>query len=310
MKQEFGLDALTHDPASVVTVGTFDGVHRGHQAVLRYLMARARAQGGRSTVVSFDPHPREVVYGRPVPLLTTIAERAAVMEGLGVDRFVVIPFTEAFSQLPAEAFVADVLARRVGLREIVIGYDHGFGRGREGDRALLATLGARLGFAVDVIPAQVVAQHVVSSTEIRRLLVEEGALALATALLGRPYALSGTVEEGARRGRTLGFPTANLRLDHPRKVVPKHGVYAVRVHTARARYGGMMNIGVRPTFDGAGLHLEVHLFDFDGDLYGTSLRVEFVERIREERKFSGLEALREQLYEDRHRCKAALQAVP
>lgn len=311
MKREYGLEQVVKDDRSVVTVGTFDGVHVGHQAILRYLMQRARDQKGQSVVVSFDPHPREVVHGDAVPLLTTIEERSDVMEHLGIDRFIVVSFTEAFSQLDPEAFVKQVLVERVGLKEIVIGYDHGFGKGREGDSALLEELGAQHGFGVDVIPAQAVEQHVVSSTQIRHQLVDEGDVTLAAEMLGRPYRLSGNVVEGDQRGRAIGFPTANLALTHPRKVVPRQGVYAVRVAGAdlAAEQGGMMNIGQRPTFDGAGPQQEVHLFDYSGQLYGEELRIEFVKRIREERRFDGVEALKEQLSRDRVRCKAALEKI-
>ena len=311
MKREYGLDQVVKDDQSVLTVGTFDGVHVGHQAILRYLLRRAQAQEGQSVVISFDPHPREVVHGEAVPLLTTVEERSDVLEHLGIDRFIVIDFTNAFSRLDAEAFVEDVLVSRVGLKEIVIGYDHGFGRGREGDSELLERLGARHGFAVDVIPPQEVEEHVVSSSEIRNLLADDGDVTLAAEMLGRPYRLAGTVIEGDRRGRAIGFPTANLELVHPRKVVPRQGVYAVRVHLPgdEAWRGGMMNIGRRPTFEGTGIHQEVHVFSFSGDLYGRELRIEFVERIRDERRFSGVDALVEQLSRDRARCKAALENV-
>ena len=311
MKREYGLDQVVRDDRSVVTVGTFDGVHIGHRAILNYLQQRAEAQSGQSVVVSFDPHPREVVHGEAVPLLTTIEERSDVMEELGIDRFIVIEFTDAFSKLDAASFVEQVLVERVGLKEIVIGYDHGFGRGRAGDSELLERLGGRLGFTVDVIPPQAVDEHVVSSTEIRTQLVEQGNVTLAAEMLGRSYRLTGTVIEGDKRGRTIGFPTANLAVSHPRKVVPRRGVYAVRVKGAElpADQGGMMNIGKRPTFNDSGRHQEVHLFDYEGTLYGEELRIEFVERIRDERRFEGVEALKEQLSRDRARCKAALEAV-
>ncbi len=311
MKREHGVDQIVRDPRSVVTVGTFDGVHRGHQAILRYVLERARARGGNSVVVTFDPHPREVVHDEPVPLLTTIDERADVFASLGLDRFIVIPFTKAFAQLRGEAFVTEVLVRRIGLQEIVIGYDHAFGRGREGDSRLLERLGREHGFGVDVIPAQVVEEHVVSSTEIRTLLVEAGDVREAARLLGRPYALRGRVVRGDARGKTIGFPTANIEVAHPRKVVPRGGVYAVRVTVEGEdeRRAGMMNIGVRPTFGGGALRLEVHLLDFDADLYDRHLRVEFVERIRDERRFDGVAALVEQLSQDRTRCIEALGGV-
>lgn len=305
MKREYGLEQVSRNPASVVTEGTFDGVHVGHQAIIRYLIERARSRGGESVVVTFDPHPREVVHGADVPLLTTIEERADVLEELGLDRLVVVEFTKAFSRMTARDYVEEVLVGQIGLQEIVIGYDHAFGRGREGNSALLETIGAERGFSVDVIPPQVVAEHAVSSTEVRRLLAEEGDVASVRPLLGRPYSATGTVVEGDRRGRAIGFPTANLDVRHPRKVIPKEGVYAVEVFGARSEgaVGGMMNIGRRPTFDGLDVRLEVHLLDFDGDLYGKRIRTEFVDRLREERPFSSVEALIEQLYADRARCK-------
>lgn len=308
MERIYGLEGLTPDRRSVVTVGTFDGVHRGHQALLRYVQERASRYGGRSVAVSFDPHPKEVVTGQPVPLLTTIDERAEALAKIGLDRFVVIPFTQAFSQLRGKAFIREVLAAQIGLQEIVIGYDHGFGRGREGDAELLQELGAELRFAVDVIPAQVVEAHVVSSTEIRHQLTETGDVALAREMLGRAYSLEGTVISGDQRGRTIGYPTANLERAHPRKVVPKIGVYAVEVMLPEGEaVPGMMNIGRRPTFDGVALRQEVHLLDFEGDLYGQTLRVAFIERLRDEQKFNGIDALVQQLSQDEARCRAVFR---
>ncbi|MEX0599555.1 MAG: bifunctional riboflavin kinase/FAD synthetase [Rhodothermales bacterium] len=307
MKRQFGLEQIHHDPTSVVTVGTFDGVHVGHQAILKYLAARADARGGSSVVLSFDPHPREVVHNTPVPLLTTIDERADAVERIGIDRFVTLPFTEAFSKLDAVAFVEDVLIERIGLREIVIGYDHAFGRDRQGNAELLKELGTRYGFTVDVIPPQVVEEHVVSSTEIRALLSEKGNVTLAAEMLGRPYGLHGTVVRGDGRGRKIGFPTANIAINHPRKVVPATGVYAVRVQRmtggkAGRQLNGMMNIGYRPTFGGGEHTVEVHLLDFDEDVYGEDLRIEFVRHLREERRFESKDELVEQLSRDRSRC--------
>lgn len=312
MKREYGLDQITHDERSVVTVGTFDGVHRGHQAIVRYLVERAHEQGGQSVVVSFDPHPRAVVQGEEVPLLTTPEERAELLEGLGLDRFIVIPFTRDFSNLSAEAYVEKILIERIGLKEIVIGYDHRFGSDRKGDPELLRRMGAQRGFTVDVIsPQEVEGYGVVSSSAIRRALREEGDPQRAARMLGRPYRLQGTVVRGSGRGKEIGFPTANIEPDDARKLVPRRGVYAVRVRVERdgGGYDGMMNIGQRPTFDGTGLHLEVHLLAFEDDLYGEKLRVEFVQRLRNEQKFASVEALKEQLLKDRERCRSALESL-
>ncbi len=310
MKFEHGLEQVSPDARSVVTVGTFDGVHQGHQAVLQFLMSRARERNGVSTVLSFDPHPREVLRGEPVPLLTTIEERAELLAELGIERFIVLPFTPALAAMPARRFVEEILVQRIGLQAICVGYDHTFGRNREGNVALLQQLGPQYGFAVDVIPPQVVDDRTVSSTLIRTLLVRDGAVRQAAALLGRPYMLQATVVRGDGRGRILGFPTANLHPVHPRKLIPRNGVYAVRVWlsgTTTPR-DGMMNIGMRPTFAGERRTLEVYVLDFEGDLYGQRIRVDFIERLRDERRFPSVEALREQLFRDRQRCMEVLRA--
>ena len=309
MRVEVGFEQIRRDPSSVVTIGTFDGVHLGHLAIIRYLLERTTERDGISTLVTFYPHPREVIQGRPVPVLTTIEERAAILEKIGLDRFVVIPFTKEFSRLPAEDFVADVLVNKVGVREVVIGYDHGFGHERKGNASLLREMGPRLGFEVDVIPVQVVDSHVVSSSEIRRS-IERGDVETAAALLGRRYSMIGKVVAGDGRGRTIGFPTANLEIAHPQKIIPADGVYAVLVEIEDdVLHPGMMNIGVRPTVDGTTRKLEVHLIDFEEDLYGRELRVEFVGHMRPERKFASLEELTKQLSQDRLRCKAMLEII-
>lgn len=312
MKREYGLDQVSRNPDSVVTVGIFDGVHRGHQAILRYLLQRSKARQGSSVVVTFDPHPREVVRGEHVPLLTTISERVDLLGRMGVDRVIVVPFTKEFARLSAEEFVEQILVEKIGLQEVVVGYDHGFGKGRAGDIKLLEDLGRLHGFSVDVIPPQAVDEHVVSSSEIRKLLMEEGNVRLADEMLGRYYCLEGKVARGDGRGHQIGFPTANLEVEDARKVIPAKGVYAVLVHlqgASESPLAGMMNIGERPTFNGADLRLEVHILDFDADLYGSILRVEFVERLRDERKFASVQELVEQLSRDERRCKDALAAL-
>lgn len=310
MKREIGWDDITHDDQSVVTVGTFDGVHRGHQAIIEYLRRRAEDQSGPSTLVSFDPHPRSVVHGDDVPLLTTVAERADLLEDLGLDRFVVIPFSMEFAQLSPEAYVRDVLVQRIGVQEITVGYDHRFGKDRAGDVDLLRELGATHAFEVDVIPPQEVDRDVVSSSSIRTLVGEEGAIEQANERLGRPYRLKGIVAHGEGRGRELGYPTANLALEDARKLIPKRGVYATTVTLPDGRQeGGMMNIGRRPTFDEMDVTVEVHLLDFEGDLYGEQLSVQFLRRLRDEQKFQSAEALTAQLSEDEQRCRTVVEAL-
>ena len=310
MTREHGYDEITRDDRAVLTTGTFDGVHRGHQAILQYLVERAEAVEGRATVVTFDPHPRAVLGGSPVPLLTTLDERADLMEALGLDRVVVLPFTRDLSILEPEAYVEDVLLGVIGLQEIVIGYDHRFGRNRAGDRALLERMGAQHGFTVDVIPEQIVTGITVSSTQIRRTLLEEGDARTATDLLGRPYSFAGTVVKGDQRGRQIGFPTANVDPEERRKLIPRPGVYAVRAEAPSGCFDGMMNVGRRPTFeqDGA-LKAEVHLFGFEGDLYGLRLRVHVLERLRDERRFDGVDDLVAQLREDQAQAERVLAAL-
>ena len=301
-------NTIARNDRSVVTVGTYDGVHLGHQAILSYIRKRAEILNGISTVVSFDPHPREVVLGERVPLLTTLEERAALLEESGIDRFVVLPFTRDLSMLEAEDYVRSILVETIGIQEIVIGYNHAFGRNRSGNRETLETLGKTLGFTVDVIPRQMIEDAAVSSSRIRKVLSEEGDTATVARLLGRPYAISGTVIRGAARGRVIGYPTANLRLHGTTKLVPKSGVYAVTARIDDRFVGGMMNIGQRPTFESESeISIETHFFDLDRNLYGRDLTLHFIERLRDEQRFSGVEELTEQLRKDEQAARALLE---
>ncbi len=294
---------------TVVTVGSFDGVHRGHEAVLREIAARAGAAGRHSVLVTFDPHPLAVVNPAAAPpLLTTGPERREILAQTGLDYAVLLRFDRAMAAMPPEAFVRDILVGGCGMRELVIGHDHGFGQGRQGDAELLRRLGRELDFAVDVVPALEVDGHPVSSTWVRRA-VAGGDLSLATRLLGRPYFATGQVVPGDGRGKTIGFPTANLAGIPARKLLPPDGVYAVRVEWRGGRADGMMNQGGRPTFQQAERSLEVHLLDFSGALYGEWLKVEWVARLRDVQRFPSPEALRAQLERDRSSARAALAAA-
>jgi len=312
MKRQFGLANVEHHPQSVVTVGTFDGVHAGHQQILERVKRRAVAQEAESTLLTFDPHPREVLGNTPMPLLTTVEERGELLEAVGIDRFVVLPFTEHFSEMSPEAYVRDVLVNRIGLVNIIVGYDHSFGHKGEGDGGTLRRLGEQYGFGVEIISKQVVDRAKVSSTRIRELVGGAGEVAEARRLLTRPYRLAGTVVEGEKRGRTIGFPTANLDGIPPRKIIPARGVYAAWVTGAAAsatsviarKQPAMVNIGYRPTFNGTDRTVEAHVLNFAGDLYGEQLRLHFLERIRDERSFDGPEALVAQLKKDRAACEA------
>ncbi len=302
---------VARDESSVVTVGVFDGVHEGHRSILDHLLKRSAIRGGSSTVVTFDPHPREIVGPSPVSLLTTIKERADILGKMGIQRIVVIPFTKEFSQTSAEQFVVETLIDRIGMQEIVVGHDHHFGKGRQGNEKTLIEMASENHFSVDVLPEKVLDRTVISSSLIRNTIEREGNLELASVYLGYRFGITAEVIRGAGRGREIGFPTANLRPIHDQKIIPKNGVYAVTVHLGEHgdTYTGMMNIGFRPTFEVNDRHLEVHIIDLDEDLYGTNLRVEFVSRIRSEKKFEGIDALVEQLNEDKVRCIASVKSM-
>ena len=309
MRIERGVEAVVRDLNSVLTVGTFDGVHLGHRAILDRLLHRAGETGLRATVVSFDPHPRHVLADHRVHLLSTIEERARVFESLGVDRYVVLKFDLELSQMAPEEFVRTILVETVGCKEIVVGYDHGFGRNRAGNFGLLDRLGPSLGFDVTRVEEARVDQDRLSSTVIRQLIEEDGDVEEAERRLGRPYGLTGVVVKGDGRGRGIGFPTANIGEVDSAKVIPLPGVYAVwvTIDGMVPRHGGMMNIGVRPTFGGTDQRIEVHLIAFDEDLYGARLQVEFVKRLRDEQKFDSVDGLIQQLSLDKVRCTGALE---
>jgi riboflavin kinase/FMN adenylyltransferase len=289
----------------VLTVGSFDGLHRGHQAVLEEIADRARRTGRRSVAVTFTPHPLEVVNPQAAPpLLTLDDERRELFAQSPVDAVAFLPFTRTLSRYSPEAFV-DLLRRRFRLRELVIGHDHGFGRGRAGDVRLLQELGARDGFAVDVVPPVEVDGREVSSTLVRRA-VAGGDLETAARHLGRRYGMTGTVVAGAGRGRGLGYPTINVEVADRRKLLPPDGVYAVRAEWPHGAAAGMMHMGPRPTYDETARTLEAHLFDTAEDLYGRVVKITWVARLRDVMRFPDPDALRRQLDRDRVAALGAL----
>ncbi len=297
-----------HPEGATVTVGTFDGVHPGHRVVLDEIASRARAAGRRSLLVTFEPHPLEVVNPAAAPpLLTTAAERREVLAQTELDHVVFLRFDRALAAMTPDRFVREVLRGRFDMRELVIGYDHGFGRGRSGDVDTLRQLGAEDGFGVDVVGPVEVGSHPVSSTQIRRA-VTGGDLATARQLLGRPYSVSGRVVRGAGRGRTIGIPTINLGDVPADKLLPPDGVYSVVVEWHGGRAGGMLNQGTRPTFADGGRTIEAHLFDVDADLYDAWVRLEWVDRIRDTRRFDSVDGLREQLAQDQAVARRQLAA--
>jgi riboflavin kinase/FMN adenylyltransferase len=305
------LAEVVRDPASVITVGSFDGLHCGHRLILEELQHTAQTRGASTTVVTFEPHPQLVVQRNPqtpIRILSTLAEKLELLQESGIDRIVVITFTQEFSQTPSEKFVREILCGVVGMQAIIIGHDHNFGKNREGDVATLTGLGKELNFEVRELPPFECEGVVVSSTRIRQALLA-GEIEKANAWLGSAYRFTGKVVRGEGRGRTIGVPTANLEPVHPHKLIPANGVYVVRVKLAEHVYGGMMNIGTRPTFNGESRSLEVHLFDFAHEAYGELAEVHLLARLRAEKKFGSIEDLKAQLQIDRMESLKRLAAA-
>jgi riboflavin kinase / FMN adenylyltransferase len=299
-----GTPETTAGRGHVIVIGNLDGVHRGHQAVLAQARAIADARGLAMLVLTFDPHPNEVLRGWTPPRLATLERRVELLRRHGTDQVVVEPFTSELAAFSPERFAKELLFERLGARVVVVGDDFRFGAGRAGDLEALREFGRAFGF--DVMAAEAAGDEGgrFSSTRVRDA-VASANLEEAARLLGRRHSLSGIVEGGDRRGRTIGFPTANL--GGVTEVLPPHGVYAVFADDRPA----VMNLGLRPTVDGKSLRVEVHLFDFDGDLYGQPMRVHLVERLREEKKFSGLDELKAQIARDAEAARAVLAgAVP
>lgn len=292
----------------VVTVGTFDGVHVGHRSVLGTVRREAAARSGTAVAVTFDPHPLALIDPQRAPgILTTLAEKTWCLEPVGIDVLAVASFTQDLRSLSRDAFVESYLVGRLGASAVVVGYDHRFGRDRQGDLTAMQDLGRDLGFDVISVPPTHVGGAPVSSTRIRELL-SAGDLDGATRCLGGGYPLAGKVVPGDRRGRELGFPTANIALDSAGKLLPRDGVYAAWVYIPHRR-PAVLNLGCRPTFDGETRSLEVHVLDYEGDLYDVALMVEFVHWIRGERQFEGREALTAQIRSDVEDARKALSQV-
>lgn len=285
---------------AVVTSGTFDGVHRGHLKVLNRLKEIAAKHSGETVVITFWPHPRMVLHpeDQTLKLLNTFEEKADLLKEQGIQHLVRIPFTKEFSQLTSTEFIRNILVNTIGTRKLVIGYDHHFGKNREGSFEQLSKTSSQYGFDVEEIPAEDIDHITVSSSAIRRAL-ESGDVTAAALLLGRPYALSGMIVKGDMLGRKMGYPTANIRVESQYKLVPTDGIYAVRVHHAGLWFGGMLYIGVRPTVNGVQRSIEVNIFGFDKDIYGETITVTFEKLLRTDARFEDLEALKEQLHKDK-----------
>lgn len=293
-----------HVAGTAITVGTFDGVHRGHWAVLQRLSEAAREDDLLSLLVTFDPHPLKIVRPEVSPLLlTTPNEKKEILTLSGIDYAVFLSFTRSLSRYPPEEFVKQVLIGRFSLRRLVVGYDHGFGRGRSGDVELVRKIGSKYDFEVEVMGPVLMNAEPISSSHIRQTLLE-GNVERANAGLGRPYSLSGVVVQGEGRGRTLGFATANLAIGHGDKLLPRQGIYAVRAASRTHLGPGLLHLGPRPTFRGSPPSIELHLLDFDADIYGELVRVDFLKRLRDVQPFASAAELVEQMKRDREAAVA------
>ncbi len=299
------LDEIRHYANTVVTLGSFDGVHRAHQEILREVVQRASMGEGRSVVMTFNPHPKTIVGNTPdqVRLLSTLEEKRRHIQKSGVDVLFVIPFTYEFSRLSSAEFYERYVVKGIGVREVVVGYDHMFGRDREGGTDELLKLGRQNGFSVLAVQPFVIDGEVVNSTRVRKCL-GEGSVETAAKLLGYPYSFEGTVVRGDGRGKTIGYPTANITAGDPLKVIPANGVYLVSVRLGHDAHFGMMNIGVRPTVtSGDQKTLEVHILDFDKNIYDQRVEITFFKRLRDEKQFASVQDLAAQLEADKSRTR-------
>lgn len=294
---------------SILTIGTFDGVHIGHRRILDQLINNGKESGLRSTVLTFFPHPRMVLQqDSGLKLLNTLEEKIAILEETGIECLVIHPFSKEFSRLTAEEFVRDYLVEELQAKKIIIGYDHRFGRNRNADINDLKAFGDMLEFEVVEIPVQEINEVSVSSTKIRSALAE-GDIETANAYLGYTYMLSGSIQKGKGLGRQLNFPTANLHIHEHYKLIPKNGVYVVYAHIEDALVYGMMNIGFNPTVEGKNRSIEIHFFELDKDLYELAIRIHVLHRLRDEEKFESLEALQQQLIKDKTKALAYISEL-
>lgn len=298
------LDNLPTFRNAIVTIGTFDGVHKGHQKILARIQDLAKKNDGESILITFHPHPRFVLQpgNKDLKLLNTLEEKIALLEQYGLDNLIVTPFSKEFSQMPALAYIKNFLVENTQAKTIVIGYDHHFGINRSGNIALLEEYQKVFGYEVEQISKEMLKDIDISSTKIRNALLE-GKVEISNELLGHNYKLTGFVTKGEQLGRTIGYPTANLKLTVDYKLIPKTGVYAVKVRIKGKPYTGMLNIGFRPTIEGTGKTIETFIFDFNEDIYGEEIALELITRIREEKKFESLDLLKKQLSLDKASCQ-------
>jgi riboflavin kinase/FMN adenylyltransferase len=304
------ITAFNSSEKTIVTIGTFDGIHIGHQKILKDLIKTAKKEGKKSVLLTFFPHPRMVLQkDNKILLLNTIEEKSGLLEKMGLDYLIIHPFSKEFSRLTALDFVRDILVNKLNTSRLIIGYDHHFGKNREGNIHQLKEYSLLYDFKVEEIPAQDIDDVSVSSTKIRTAL-KEGNLKTANNYLGYHYMLNGTVVSGKKLGGTIGFPTANLEIKEPYKLIPKTGVYIIKTHINTVLYTGIMNIGFNPTVLGKHQTIEAHLFDFNEDLYGKEIMIEFIYFLREEHKFKSIEELVVQLNIDKENAISYLSNNP
>ena len=306
MREITDITTFTSEKPTVITIGTFDGVHLGHQKIIKRVVETAHKNGLLATVFTFFPHPRMIVqHDQQLKLIHTLTEKKQFLQSLGVDLLIVQPFNEAFANLSAEAFVSELLVKQMRAQKVIIGYDHHFGKNRTANIDNMRLFGEQYSFSVEEIPVQEVDEVSVSSTKIRQAL-NEGRVEVAKHYLGVPYSFTGKVVLGLKLGRTIGFPTANLQVEASYKLIPKDGVYVVYSLIEERKVYGMMSIGKNPTIQGKGASIEVYFFDFNQDLYGQDLTIYFVKYLREERKFSSVSLLKKQIQDDETAARKAI----
>lgn len=300
MKVYENIGSFTKLEHAVVTSGTFDGVHTGHQKIIKRLKDIANKTGGETVLLTFWPHPRLVLYpNQPFKLLNSIKEKTRLLEKYGIDHLIVMPFTKSFSEWPSEKFINEILVEKIGTKNLVIGYNHRFGKHRSGSFEVLKKDSAIYGFDVEEIPRQEIENIGISSTKIRKAL-ENGDVDISAKFLNRAYCINSTVMEGDKLGREIGFPTANLQIDFAQKLIPSDGIYAVKAEYDNKLYIGMLNIGFRPTIKGKTKRIEVHILNFNKNIYNKKLTVYFYKKIRTEIRFPNISALRMQLEKDKN----------
>ena len=301
-----GIENYKANSKSILTIGTFDGVHLGHQKIITSLVTKAQKQGLHANILTFFPHPRMVLQKESnLKLIDTLEEKQNLLSELGIDNLIIQPFSKEFSKLTAIEFTRDVLVSELGMSALMIGYDHRFGKNREASVEDLITYGQSYNFEVTVIPAQDISSITVSSTKIRDA-IKISNFKKVNQFLGRPYELNGKVIKGNGVGRTIKYPTANIEIKEIYKLIPPKGVYLVKIYLGKNEFSGMMNIGNRPTINGLNQTIEVYIFDFDKDIYGKNLKVCFLKKIRKEKKFDSLPSLKSQLKKDEENCKRIL----